>query len=228
MFAQRRNGGKQISILKGYSGIRCIGIGLIILLYWGNEQGKAQALLPNISVVNKNGQNYLSWTSGYNSIRQIGIQRSQDSLYNYATIGYAGRPSQKVNSYTDRKPYAGVNFYRLFIQLSNGSYFFSNPARSVMGATGAAATPAAFQPSLYVYTNTEGNINISLPDAGKKQYQIRFFDADGHPLFELNDIKESPLMLDKSNFLQSGLVNFELYEDGKLKEKWKFFIPDQW
>lgn len=203
----------------------------LILIPLTIQFSRAQALLPNISVINKNGQNYLSWTSGYNSIRQIGVQRSQDSLYNYATIGYVSQPDKKVNSYTDHKPYAGANFYRLFIRLSNGSYFFSNPARSIIVPSDAntnTSAVTAFRPSLYVYTNTEGNVNISLSDLNAHHYSVRFFDEGNKPLFEVKNIQQSPLILDKSNFLHSGWFSFELYEDDKLKEKSKFFIPDQW
>lgn len=222
--------------MEGPFWLRPAGIAFIIILF-GNHLTSAQSLLPDISVINKNGQNYLSWTSGYNSISQIGVQRSMDSLYNYSTIGYVSAPNKKVNSYVDRKPYQGTNFYRLFIRLTNGAYFFSNPAKSVTApppppdttATPAVATgPYVFRPSIYVYTNPEGNVNISLTDLGKAHYGVKFFDDQGKPLFELNNIQQTPLILDKSNFMHAGWFHFELYEDGKLKEKSRFFIPNQW
>ncbi len=82
-----------------------------------------------------------------------------------------------------------------------------------------------FKPSIYVYTVKEGNVSISLPDASVKHYAVKFFDEKNNPIFEINKVKESPLILDKANFLRSGWFRFELYEDGKLKEKNKFFIP---
>ncbi len=82
-----------------------------------------------------------------------------------------------------------------------------------------------YKPSIYVFTEKEGNVSISLPDATVKHYSVKFFDEKNNPLFEINKVKESPLILDKANFLRSGWFRFELYEDGKLKEKNKFFIP---
>jgi len=64
-----------------------------------------------------------------------------------------------------------------------------------------------------------------LPDAGKKKYSIKFFEKDGTPLFEIKKVTESYLTLDKVNFIHSGLFNFEIYADGLLIEKHKFYIP---
>ena len=82
-----------------------------------------------------------------------------------------------------------------------------------------------YKPSKFVFTEKDGNISILLPEASTKHYSIKFFDEKNNPLFEINKIKESPLTLDKVNFLKSGWFRFELYENGTLKEKNKFFIP---
>lgn len=82
-----------------------------------------------------------------------------------------------------------------------------------------------YKPSIYIFTEKDGNISIRLPDASHKNYSIKFFDDKMQPLFELGKVKDSSLLIDKANFLQSGWYRFELYEDGKIKEKNKFFIP---
>jgi len=84
-----------------------------------------------------------------------------------------------------------------------------------------------YRPSLFVFTEKDGNIAISLPDAANKHYGVKFFDEKSNPLFEISKVKESYLTLDKVNFLKSGWYRFELWEDGKLKEKNKFFIPKE-
>lgn len=84
-----------------------------------------------------------------------------------------------------------------------------------------------YKPSLFVYTEKDGNIAISLSDAANKHYSVKFFDEKSNPLFEISKVKESYLTLDKVNFLKSGWYRFELYEDGKLKERNKFFIPKE-
>lgn len=75
-----------------------------------------------------------------------------------------------------------------------------------------------------VATNSEGNVRIRLNDFVRKKYSIKFFEEDDSFLFELKDIKEPFLILDKSNFYHSGWFKFELYDDGKLVEKYKFYL----
>ena len=82
-----------------------------------------------------------------------------------------------------------------------------------------------YKPSKYVFTEKEGNVMIALPDAPAKHYSIRFFEDDNSSLFEIKQVKEAILTIDKANFLHAGWFRFELYEDGKLKEKHRFYIP---
>lgn len=82
-----------------------------------------------------------------------------------------------------------------------------------------------YRPSRYVFTERDGNVNVLVPDAANRNYSIKFFTENNLPLFEIGKIKESPLLIDKANFLQAGWFKFELYEDGKLKEKHKLYIP---
>ncbi len=82
-----------------------------------------------------------------------------------------------------------------------------------------------WRPSLFIYVNQEGNILISLPLVHEKKYKVRFFEEDNSPLFDINLVKDSPLSLDKSSFIHSGWFLFEIYEDNKLKEKNKLYLP---
>ena len=82
-----------------------------------------------------------------------------------------------------------------------------------------------YKPSMYVFTARDGNITIALPEVSTKKYSVKFFEEDSTPLFELKQVKQSPLTLDKANFLHAGWFFFELYENGLLKEKHKFYIP---
>jgi hypothetical protein len=79
--------------------------------------------------------------------------------------------------------------------------------------------------SAYVFTGKDGNIYISLPDAEKKKYMVKFLEQDLSSVLEIKEIKKTPLIIDKTNFVHAGWFRFELYEDGKLKEKNKFYIP---
>lgn len=80
-------------------------------------------------------------------------------------------------------------------------------------------------PSRNLFTGKDNNLVINLPDAQYKKYSAKFYDADSVLLFELNKITETYLLLDKVNFIRSGWFYFELYENGILKEKNKFYIP---
>jgi hypothetical protein len=82
-----------------------------------------------------------------------------------------------------------------------------------------------WHPSNYIYTTADGNVNIKLPDAADKKYSVRFFEPDGSFLFEIREVKEPFLILEKAIFLHSGWFNFEIYQDGKSYEKWNLYIP---
>jgi hypothetical protein len=86
--------------------------------------------------------------------------------------------------------------------------------------------PNVFVPSQYVSTYKSGFVRVNLPDDEKK-YTIKFFEEDGSFLFELKDIKERKFSLDKTNFYHAGWFNFELYGDGKLIEKHKFYLEKE-
>jgi hypothetical protein len=82
-----------------------------------------------------------------------------------------------------------------------------------------------FRPSKYVYSDNGGNVVIMLPDAKTGNYAVKFYEDDKTFLFEVKQIKEPFLVVDKTNFLHAGWFRFELYEAGKEKEVHKFFIP---
>ncbi|HUR10183.1 MAG TPA: hypothetical protein VM012_02370 [Flavitalea sp.] len=84
-----------------------------------------------------------------------------------------------------------------------------------------------YKPSQYVFTEKEGNVMIVLPEAKSKLYSVRFFEENNSPLFEIQQVKEPLLTLDKANFLHAGWFRFELYEEGKLKEKHRLYIPKE-
>jgi maltose-binding protein MalE len=82
-----------------------------------------------------------------------------------------------------------------------------------------------YRASRYVYTEKYGNVMIVLPEATRKKYSISFFEENKKPVFQIKEIKSPSLVVDKSNFVHAGWFWFELYEEGKLKERHRFFIP---
>jgi len=79
--------------------------------------------------------------------------------------------------------------------------------------------------STYVFTAKDGNVTIALADFNRKKYFVAFYETDDTPVLEVKDIRDAVLIIDKTNFGHSGWFRFELYEDGKLKEKNKLLIP---
>jgi hypothetical protein len=211
------------------------------------EQPYMPPVLPDFVALIKTGKIQLEWLSGFPNVKQIGIQRSLDSVLNFNTIAYASYPTQTRNIYQDTKPLPGTNYYRLFILFNNGRYMYSHTVLALPDSTILATKKLEMEdvkelmkdtkeaekaperivwhPSNTVYTTADGNVNINLPDAAQKNYSVKFFEASGGFLFEIDKVKEPFLILEKAIFLHSGWFNFELYEDGKLKEKWSFFIP---
>jgi len=79
-------------------------------------------------------------------------------------------------------------------------------------------------PSRYVFTNANGYVQINLPEAAVKNFKIIFFDADGKKIFTINHVKETQLLIDKTNFVHAGWFNFQLFENDALKERNKVLL----
>ena len=215
-------------------------ISILFLLCFLQHNSFAQDTLPKISVTQLGKKVLVAWTNPFTTVTTINIQRSYDSLRNFTTIESVLNVKAKTNGFVDSKEFIPSQYYRVFISFEGGSYIFTSSHKPVIDTSKTAeivkevqptvitpTTPVQtwFKPSKFVYTGKENNVIISLPDAGKNKYSIRFFEEDGTPLFEIKKITEPYLTLDKVNFSHSGLFNFEIYEDGKLVEKHKFYIP---
>ncbi|WP_119078979.1 hypothetical protein [Chitinophaga alhagiae] len=208
------------------------------------QQVPTVPVLPDFQALIKPGKIQLDWISGFPNAVQIGVQRSLDSVLNFTTIGYASYPKESRNAYLDNKPLPGKNYYRLFILFNDNRYMYSKTVLAVpdstiaanallgagdvstatQGATGTQTT-VPWKPSTYIYTTADGNVNIRLPQAPQKKYSIKFFEPEGTFLFEVEQVTEPFLILEKATFMHAGWFNFEIYEEGKLLEKWSLFIP---
>src|SRR5829696_6298913 len=91
----------------------------------------SQDTLPKFNVTNLgndaqgNARVAIGWFNNYDSLKQISIQSSHDSLKNYRTLISLTDPNAKFNGYADNKALNDHMFYRLFIVKGNGSYFFT-------------------------------------------------------------------------------------------------------
>lgn len=84
-----------------------------------------------------------------------------------------------------------------------------------------------YVPSKRIFTFRDGYVRIILSEETDKKYDIKFFSSDDDLLFELKDVKERNFKIDKANFYHAGWFKFELYENGELLEKNKFYIPKE-
>ncbi|MBC8032520.1 MAG: hypothetical protein H7Y03_00115 [Chitinophagaceae bacterium] len=287
---------------------------LVVMLtfFFGTFLLKAQETLPQFSAMDKgSGRIIISWSNPYrDTIRQLSIQRSFDSLRSFKSILTLPDPTVPQNGYVDGQAPSARMYYRLYILLDNGRFLFSKSKRATLDTAGNAAgisrsissapsnevvkvdrvTETArdqiklpekviprvlyikvketffaqipesylkrfrdsinlrtkdtltlippdtiliqpyvpvevFRASKYVYTEKDGNINIRLPDASATKYQVKFFEEDGTFLFEIKQVKEPLLIVDKSNFRHAGWFRFELLSNNEQKEKSKFFVP---
>lgn len=80
-------------------------------------------------------------------------------------------------------------------------------------------------PSLKVFTAKTNAVTIEIPDYENRKYVVRFYTEGNDFLFELNKITSPKLYIDKVNFERSGWFKFELFEDGKLIERNRIYIP---
>ncbi len=210
----------------------------------------AQDTLPKFSLKNVgNNRIIIGWVNNFSNIRQISIQRSFDSLTGYKTILTVPDPTTPQNGYVDAKATNDHMFYRIYIMLEKGVFLFSDAKRPQLDTTRKAGLPIrvdqlpgidsvavpkvnnnkpkanVFMPSLYVYTHRDGYVRISLPDEEKpKKYSLKFFEENETFLFEIKEVKEKNFKIDKTSFYHAGWFRFELYEDGKLIEKHKFYL----
>src|SRR5215213_8893768 len=175
---------------------------LLIIILLGCTAGFTQDTLPRFTVTNAGAnRNIVGWVNTYGLVKQISVQRSFDSLANFKTILTVADPNSRQNGLADRTRDS------VSIGIKPGI-----PRRN------------DFIPSFYVYTNKDGYLFINLPDADKRKYHIKFYEEDDSFLFELKNIREPALTLDKTNFLHAGWFKFELYNEENLVEKNKFYL----
>lgn len=228
---------------------------LLTLIFQTVDAQSSQDTLPRFSVRNIGvNKTVISWLNNYPVTKQISIQRSHDSLNGFKTILSVADPTAIQNGFVDTKAPNDHMYYRLFVNLDKGDFFFTPSQKPVWDtARGAIKQPATTQfkvkeaegittsavvkptiqkkpewvPSVYVYTNKDGYVLINLPDADRKNYRIKFYEENNSLLFELKTIKHPALTLDKANFFRAGWFHFELFDEDNLVEKNKFFLSKE-
>ena len=76
----------------------------------------------------------------------------------------------------------------------------------------------------YVHRNANGDLVITVPQNTAGRYKIRFFGERGMLLFEIRQIRDPLLIVEKYNFEHAGQFVYELYRDAVLIERVQFSI----
>jgi hypothetical protein len=69
-----------------------------------------------------------------------------------------------------------------------------------------------------------GDVIIAIPAGGRERYKIRFFGVDQALLFEIRQIQDPVLIVEKYNFGHAGMFQYELYRDNNMVERNNFRI----
>lgn len=93
----------------------------------------AQDTLPQFSVKNVgNNRIVIGWYNSFETVKQISIQRSFDSVKNFKSILTVADPTIPENGYVDTKASNDHMFYRLYVMLDKGVYLFSDAKRPAL------------------------------------------------------------------------------------------------
>ena len=246
-------------------------------------QLQAQKFEVNVSAAQDKVK--IEWQNPYgDSVVQLNVQRSWDSVRNFRTIFAPLSPELPQNGYFDAGAASMGMYYRVFYVLGNGSFFFTKAKKVTTGldftnditedeiadknflvtihdddTTIAQLSYQGYKhfkdsiinytkdtlysltdadvliryynnnirwiPSTHIYTNSDGYVQIALADALQNSYRLKIMDENHKQLFNIQHVTQPQLLLDKTDFMRSGWFYFELYENDKLKERNKFYIP---
>jgi hypothetical protein len=76
----------------------------------------------------------------------------------------------------------------------------------------------------FIHRERNGDLVIAIPNVVRERYKIRFFDEEDHFLFEVRQIRDPMLIVEKYNFQHTGLFQYELYRENLLIERSTFLI----
>lgn len=85
-------------------------------------------------------------------------------------------------------------------------------------------TPTEDLSSGIVRCTASGDIVITIPRDKPGKYRIRFYDEERLLLFEVRQIRDPLLIVEKYNFRRAGVFQYEVYRDNELVERNSFRI----
>ncbi|HYD20254.1 MAG TPA: hypothetical protein VEB40_02165 [Flavipsychrobacter sp.] len=193
------------------------GLAVFSILFASNASAQVP-LLPDLSAGTEKAINFLTWNCQYDGIKSIAVQRSNDSVYNYITIGYVRNVKQGVQAYIDGHPLPGKNFYRLYIAFDSDLTWYSNRVRVTVSEEELLSQGMVLPPndSLQKFISSTDANNPLKEIIGKVSLSASSADADqnGFSYIRSQYIYTNPL---------TGHVNIEVPEVMKNKYNVKFY-----
>jgi hypothetical protein len=193
------------------------GLAVFSILFVGEANAQVP-LLPDMSAGTEKAINFLTWNCQYDGIKSIAVQRSNDSVYNYVTIGYVKNLKPGVQAYIDGHPQPGKNFYRLYIAFDSDLTWYSNRVRVTVSEEELLSQGMVLPPndSLQKYISSTDANNPLKEIIGKVSLNASSADADqnGFSYIRSQYIYTNPL---------TGHVNIEVPEVLRNKYTVKFY-----
>lgn len=192
-----------------------------------------QPALPHFAIQSTKQNNIkLSWRNPHRNCIQLLIQRSLDNQKTFTTIRSATHPDMPENDFIDKKiPPNKIPYYRISYTMRGGKTIFTAALSLHDKNTGSAHVPEEPKKQIVTATKTsyltissKGYVVIHLPDAANHRYHLIIYDTEGGSLFDIPDIKQSSLILEKGNFFRAGCFTYTLLKDDQPIEKSKFCL----
>ncbi len=191
----------------------------------------AQDTLPRISVVSISNQIVISWKNNYGAkISNLNIQRSNDSLKNFTTIGSVLNPMSKENGFVDRNAPNARMFYRVFVAFEGGTYIFSSAHRPSIKSI---EKQAANKPSENTVSGEENmpkqdrqNVIDSLRKQGADIAQKNLPDTSQNHLAETPDKVPEPAVIIEKDLIPARKFPKPVIQSGFVPSKFIYTNKD--
>jgi hypothetical protein len=126
---------------------------------------------------------------------------------------------------------AGTNAtsYSSFFNSHSVGYAHIFPILSLYPSGAGSPMHPGLHPGVHPDTSVEvradkAGVLITMPKGCNTDYRVRFFDGDNRFLFEVRQIRDAALIIEKVNFEHAGVFRYEIYRENRLLEKSNFVI----
>jgi len=154
--------------------VRTLLIGFFLLT--GTHLVHAQDTLPRFTLKNRFGKVIVSWINPFDSVVQISIQRSPDSLKGFKTIATLPDPNVPANGYLDGKAPNTTQFYKIYVQQTRGRYLVTRAQKPVVDTSRIVTAPASPKPTIRL-TAADTAQWIKMEMAGVTRQGFKYVDG---------------------------------------------------